>query len=308
MKKAPIAFFTYKRPRHTLRSLESLAQNEGAAESELFIFCDAPKRQEDQESVKQVREVVRSKQWCGTVNIIERETNFGCDNSIISGVTQLCTEYGRVIVIEDDLVLSPFFLDYMNRSLNIYQDNPRVMSISGHMFPVDVSTETDAFFLPLTTAWGWATWQRSWKYYDTKMTKYYELKKDNLLKYKFNVNGSYPYFKMLESTRHCKIEADRPWDIRWYLTVFMEKGLVLFPSRSLVKNIGLDGSGLHGQILINQKKHNPDIAAEYKVISYPNSCEVCSEAYFAVSEYFKELQKESKSLINVLFKNFSVSK
>jgi hypothetical protein len=196
----------------------------------------------------------------------------------------------------------------MNRALNRYQDNPRVMQISGHMFPVNISTETDALFLPLTTSWGWATWQRSWKYYDTKMTKYYELKNDNLLKYQFNVNGSYPYFKMLESTTHCKIEADKPWDIRWYLSVFMEKGLVLFPSQSLVKNIGLDGSGIHGQILINQKKHNPGMAAEYKIISYPSSCEVCSEAYFALSEYFKEFQRESKSLINVLFKKFSVSK
>jgi hypothetical protein len=170
--------------------LESLARNERAAESELFIFCDAPKRQEDQESVKQVREVVRSKKWCGTVNIIERETNLGLANSIIRGVTDLCDEYGSVIVIEDDLILSPFFLDYMNKALNLYKDAHHVMQISGYMFPVKLELETDAIFLPFPTSWGWATWQNSWKYLDLSMSGYEKLKGESLLRYKFDLDGN----------------------------------------------------------------------------------------------------------------------
>lgn len=300
MKKAPIAFFAYKRPRHTLRSLESLARNEGAAESELFIFCDAPKRQEDQEPVKQVREVVRSKKWCGTVNIIERETNLGLANSIIRGVTDLCDEYGSVIVIEDDLILSPFFLDYMNKALNLYKDAHHVMQISGYMFPVKLELETDAIFLPFPTSWGWATWQNSWKYLDLSMSGYEKLKGESLLRYKFDLDGSYPYFKMLESQIKNKIDS---WAIVWYLTVFMQQGLTLFPTQSLVTNIGFDGSGTHGgrKIVTNKRNHNFDNAITDKIISYPSSCEVCSEAYFAVSEYFKESQRESKSLIKILY-------
>ncbi len=129
METSPIAFFTYKRPEHTRQSLESLTQNEGAEQSELFIFCDGPKRPEDQEGVRQVREVVRSKQWCGNVLIVERESNMGCANSIISGVTEVCEKYGRVIVLEDDLVLSPFFLDYMNKALELYKDNHKDVKI-----------------------------------------------------------------------------------------------------------------------------------------------------------------------------------
>src|SRR6476646_9630624 len=122
MSKAPIGFFTYKRPEHTLRSLQSLAQNEGAAQSELFIFCDAPKELEDEPFVKQVKDIAKSQQWCGKVQIIERENNLGCANSIIRGVTEICEQYGRAIVVEDDLVLSSFFLGYMNKALEKYQD------------------------------------------------------------------------------------------------------------------------------------------------------------------------------------------
>jgi len=99
MKYAPIAFFAYKRPEHTKKSLESLFQNEGAESSELFIFCDGAKGSEDQEEVNQVREVVKSKQWCAVTHIIEREKNLGLANSVIQGVTDLCNRYGRVIVI-----------------------------------------------------------------------------------------------------------------------------------------------------------------------------------------------------------------
>jgi hypothetical protein len=307
MRKAPIAFFAYKRPQHTLQSLESLAQNEGAAESELFIFCDAPKRQEDQESVKQVREVVRSKQWCGTVNIIERETNLGLANSIIRGVTDLCDEYGSVIVIEDDLVLSPFFLNYMNKALNLYKNEPSVMQISGYMFPVKLELETDAIFLPFSTSWGWATWQRAWKCFDLSMSGYEQLKEESLLRYKFDLDASYPYFKMLESQRINQIDS---WAIVWYLSVFMRQGMTLFPTQSLVRNIGFDGSGTHGgrEIVTNKRNHDFDNAITDKVILYPSSCEVCSQAYLALAEYFKEVQKESKSFINILLKKLSISK
>ncbi len=242
MKRSPIAFFTYKRAEHTWQSLESLAHNDGAKQSELFIFCDGPKGLEDQEGVRQVREVVKSKQWCGKVHIIERRGNMGCANSIISGVTEVCEKYGTVIVLEDDLVLSPFFLDYMNKALELYNDHPRVMEISGHMYPIQLNAETDAIFLPFITSWGWATWQRSWKHFDPHMLGYERLKNNKLLRYAFDFNDSYPYFKMLNSEIDSKIDT---WDIRWYLSTFMLGGLTLHPVQSLVKNIGFDGSGTH---------------------------------------------------------------
>jgi hypothetical protein len=242
MNSAPIAFFCYKRPEHTLQSLISLSQNQGAKNSHLFIYCDAPKKEADERDVRSVREVVKSQKWCGRVDIIERETNLGLANSIIEGVTNLCREYDRAIVLEDDLILSPVFLDYMNCALDLYRDSPQVMQISGHMFPVEVATNKDALFLPFTTSWGWATWWRAWQFFDSKMEQYRELENNIELQKQFDLNSSYPYLAMLE--RQIAQEIDS-WAIRWYLSVFMQQGLALYPKYSLVDNIGFDGSGTH---------------------------------------------------------------
>ena len=285
MKLSPIAFFAYKRPEHTKKSLKSLFQNESAESSELFIFCEGAKRPEDKESVRQVRQVARSKQWCGKVHIIEHEKNLGCANSIIYGVTKLCEEYGSVIVIEDDLLLSPYFLDYMNLALNLYKDESRVMQISAHMFPVKFkSLQEDSFFLPFTTSWGWATWQRAWQHFDPDMKGYEQLKLNKNKRYKFDLNGSFFYFNMLESQLNGQIDA---WDIRWYLSTFMLDGLILFPKKSLVENIGFDGSGTHcGSSLSLDGEMTQD-----KILSMPKSLKLNYKEVNAVFKYLRSLNQ-----------------
>src|SRR3990172_10340623 len=146
MSKAPIALFVYKRPEHAERTLKSLSRCNSADESELYIFCDGYKGAKDAEGVAEVRKVVRSRKWCKKINIIEQDKNIGLSNSIIYGVTEVCNRYGRVIVIEDDLLTSKYYLDYMNKALDIFENNERVMQISGHMFPVNIQTGTNSFF------------------------------------------------------------------------------------------------------------------------------------------------------------------
>lgn len=297
--KPPIAFFAYKRPDHSRQSLESLSQNEGARESTLFIFCDGPKGTGDEEAVREVRDLVRSRPWCGTVHIIEHSTNRGCANSIISGVTSLCDQHGSVIVVEDDLVLSPFFLDYMNGALNLYRDNDRVMQISGYMFPAELHEETDAVFLPITTSWGWGTWQRAWQHFDLQMLGYEKLKSNRELRHKFNLNGSYPYFEMVESQIHGKIDS---WAIRWYLSTFLMGGLTLHPTRSLVRNIGFDQSGTHCGTDLGV--FGADIAKE-RVTSFPKFVEESERATHAFIDYFKRHQNRRASFLDPLRKLLS---
>jgi hypothetical protein len=290
MNLAPIVFFAYKRPEHARKSLESLSQNENAESSELFIYCDAPKRPEDAEAVRQVREVVRSKKWCGKVHIIEYEQNVGCANSIIYGVTKTCEQYGNVIVIEDDLVLSPYFLNYMNSALNLYKDEESVMQISGYMFPVKLETlETDAFFLPLISSWGWATWQRAWKHFDPDMTGYEKLKSNKNHKYKFNLNDSYPYFDMLEEQLNGQIDA---WCIRWYLSTFILNGLTIYPKNSLVLNIGFDGSGTHCGVF---SSFDTEIHQD-KILSMPAKIQVDDEMANIVFDYLHDLRDQPSLL------------
>ncbi|PZO38700.1 MAG: sugar transferase [Pseudanabaena frigida] len=284
MNLAPIAFFAYKRPEHTRRSLESLAKNHVAELSELFVFCDGIKKSEDKEAIQQVREVVKSQKWCGQVHIIEREQNIGLAKSIINGVTELCNKYGKVIVLEDDLVLSSTFLEYMNKALDFYETESKVIQISGHMFPVKLISANDTVFLPFTTSWGWATWERAWQHFDPEMSGYKLLSNNRKLKYKFNLNNSYPYFKMLESQINGDIDS---WAIRWYLSTFIINGLTLYPIRTLVENIGFDGSGTHCgtslplSIEINQEK----------ILSMPTNIKVDYEVMNVIFKYLRQLNK-----------------
>jgi hypothetical protein len=239
---APIVLFIYNRPDHTRRTLAALAENLLAAESDLIIYADGPKNPEHGASVTKAREVAREAVGFRSVKIVERDTNMGLANSVITGVTEICASRGRVIVVEDDLIISTGFLSFLNAALDRYANDHRVFQISGYMFP-EIGKETDAVFLPFISTWGWATWQRAWKCFDPSAPQMLRLKADLVLRRKFDLNNSYPYFEMLRRQQHGLSDS---WGVRWYLSVFFESGLVLFPGRSFVTNIGVDGSGTHG--------------------------------------------------------------
>jgi hypothetical protein len=239
---APIVFFAYNRPDHALRGLTSLSQCELAADSHLYIYIDGPKNPQDEEKVQGVRDVAASSPWCQKVEIIAREQNYGCANSLIDGLSSLLSQHERLIVVEDDLLLSPHFLQYMNLALARYEPEEKVIQISGYMYPVNLTATTDAIFLPYTTTWGWATWQRAWRHFDITKSGYQELKKNRRLRHKFNLYGAFDYFAMLEGRLAGNIDT---WDIDWYLSTFMVSGLTLHPVKTLVQNIGFDASGTH---------------------------------------------------------------
>ena len=243
MNLAPIAFFVYNRPEHTRRAVESLSRNPLAAESDLVIFSDAARKPEHQLNVGLVRALIRDVEGFRSVRIVERERNLGLASSIEDGVGKLCDEQGKVIVVEDDLVVVPEFLSFMNQALERYRDEPRVMQISGYMFPGAFKSGADALFLPLISCWGWGTWKRAWAYYDPGATGFANLQTNHDLREEFNVGGAYDYYHMLEEQVQGKIDS---WGIRWLLSVFLQQGLVLYPVQSLVQNIGVDGSGTHG--------------------------------------------------------------
>jgi len=298
MGRTPIAYFAYNRPEHTLNSLESLAQNIGASDSELYIFCDAAKRPEHLDGVEIVRKIVRSRKWCKTVHIIENKKNMGCAQSVITGVTQISKEFGNVIVLEDDLILSPYFLEYMNDALRIYESDQQVIQISGHMFPIDFQAETDAIFLPFTTSWGWATWNRAWELFDPTMSGYGRIKANRNLRYKFNIDGSYPYFNILEAQVHNNIDS---WAIRWYLSTFLANGLTLYPVKTLVENIGFDGSGTHCP---NTSTSHPAVA-ERHLDRFPRNLRVDRKNLKNIVSYFNAAYKSPSTISSFLKKIYT---
>jgi len=238
---APIALFVYARPEHTQKTVEALQLNTLASESDLFIFADAANRVEDSTKCQQVRDYIRTVKGFRTVTIFERERNWGLASSIIAGVTELVKSRGRVIVLEDDLVTSPYFLEYMNKALDQYQDEARVMHISGYMFPVEQRGLAETFFLRTASCWGWATWARAWQYFEKDPEALIERFSERTIK-RFNMDGTYDFWTQVLNNQTNEINT---WAVFWYATVFQKQGLCLHPATSMTMNIGIDGTGVN---------------------------------------------------------------
>ncbi len=245
---APIALFVYNRPWHTEQTLIALENNELASESILYIFCDGPKENssvENLNNIKKVRNLIKSKKWCYKTNIVERKRNIGLASNIVDGINKVIEKHGTIIVLEDDLITSPFFLKYCNDALLMYKDSPNVYSINGFQFPIDTN-RLDTFLCPLaTSSWGWATWKSRWDVFKDKIENKEIIQNHPWLRARFNFAG-YDYATMLDNSNS--------WAIKWYYSVFLVNGLGLFPTKSLVSNIGFDGSGEHctRDIIVNE--------------------------------------------------------
>ena len=241
MNLSPIVLFVYNRLWHTRQTVEALQKNELAKDSELFIYSDAPKDKEAEKQVKDVRNYIKTINGFKKITIIEREKNYGLAKNIIYGVTEIINEYGKIIVLEDDLVTSPYFLKFMNDALDFYKHEDKVWHISGWNYPIDSNGLGDVFLWRLMNCWGWATWANRWKYYEKDVDKLVTsfTKKD--IK-KFNLDGVENFWGQVLANKEGKIDT---WAIFWYATIFKHNGLCLNPSKTFVKNIGHDGSGMH---------------------------------------------------------------
>lgn len=236
---APIALFTYNRADHTQRAVESLLQNAEAKDSDLFIFSDGAKNEKAIKGVEDNRKYIHTISGFKSISIIEREKNWGLANSLIAGITEVINKYGRVIVVEDDLILSPYFLQFMNEGLEKYKDDDRVGTINAFVPPIKEKLP-DTYFLYFMHPWGWATWKRSWDLLNLN-TKYL-LRKMRFKVKKFNLGGNCGSYGNLYCQKVGKVDS---WYIRFYASLFLNKKLNLFPKQAMVINGGLDDSGTH---------------------------------------------------------------
>ena len=186
---APILLFTYNRLSHTQRCVEALCKNQGAAESELFIYSDGAKDPHQQAAVNEVRNYIRSINGFKHITIIERSENWGLARNIIDGVTTQVNKYARVIVLEDDLVVAPYFLQFMNDALETYQDEPQVGHIQACDFTQD-SSLPDTFLITWTGSWGWGTWDRAWKHFNPNGKELLQKLEERKLTRIFDFNGN----------------------------------------------------------------------------------------------------------------------
>lgn len=238
---APIALFTYSRADHTRAAVESLLCNAEASETDLYIFSDGPKTEAKTEAVMENRRYIRTITGFKSIHIVERKENWGLANSLIAGITDVVNQHGRVIVVEDDLTLSPYFLRFMNEALEKYKDDDRVSAISAFLNPVKAEVPS-TFFLRYFACWGWATWQRAWALLNTDPNKL--LRQMRWRAKGFNIGGTSDFYGMLYCQKLGLVDS---WAIRFYASSYLAGKLVLFPGHTLAVQNGMDGTGTHSE-------------------------------------------------------------
>lgn len=276
---APIALFVYNRPEHAARTLNFLRRNSLAQESRLFVFSDGYKAEQDKEEVEEVRTVIQSIEGFKSVTLIQHDKNYGLANNIINGVSMLVQRYGQVIVLEDDLITSPYTLEYFNEALARFRAEEKVMHIGAYMYPLQPTHLPETFFYRAASSWGWATWDRAWKHFnpdiDDLIAQFDARKRKD-----FSVDHTMNFWKQMLEFKKGK---NNSWAIRWYASIFLKNGLTLNPAHSLVNNIGHDGSGIHSGI---NEIYNV-VVNPRPIQNWPTTIKENPEAYQAIKTFLK---------------------
>lgn len=278
---APIALFAYRRRDHLDATVRSLLANPDAPHTALTIFCDGAKGEKDTADVATVRAYAAAVTGFACVTVVERPRNFGLAASIIDGVTTMLSRHERVIVVEDDLLVSPHFLAYMNDGLERYAEDTRVASIHAYIYPLG-RPMPETFFLRGADCWGWATWRRAWQHFNPDGAALLAQLQTRGLVRDFDYGGAASFTEMLTN----QIAGhNNSWAIRWHAACFLDGMLTLYPGRSLVHNIGNDGSGTHRSD--DAAGHFGSEVAAAPVWVGPITVEESAEGRAAIADYFR---------------------
>ena len=242
---APIVLFVYNRPWHTQQTVEALQKNEQAAESDLFIFADGAKTEND-EKVNEVRKYIKTITGFKSITIFEKEKNCGLANSVIAGVAEIINKFGKVIVVEDDIVTSKYFLKFMNEALNFFENDERIFSVSAYTYPaktmkIPKSYKHDIYLSYRHGSWGWGTWKERWSSVDWRVSDFNDFSQNVEFQKTFNRSGA-DMSGMLKAQIEGRIDS---WAIRFDYSLFKQNKFNIRPVKSLVNNVGLDNSGTH---------------------------------------------------------------
>jgi len=251
MRNTAICLFVYNRSHHTSKVLKSLSECKNFEKFRLYIFSDNFKvsKKNDKFEVNLVRnKILEFKKKNKNIFIKFSKINLGLYKNLTKGISYVLTKHSSVIVLEDDLVLNNNFLNFMLNSLKKFKNKKNILQISGYSYPINCNSN-DAYFLNLTSCWGWATWSDRWRDF-IKFSKnkkliqeeYNNIQYDYNKKSDFNINGSYNYLKMLKKQIKGQFNS---WGVLFYLYSFHKNFLNLFPPFTLVENRGFDGSGFH---------------------------------------------------------------
>ena len=305
MNYSPITLFTYSRPEHTQNVLDSLALNDEAKESDLFIFCDGAKENASDEiieKINKVRKIVLAENRFKSVTVTIQDKNKGLANSIIEGVTEVVNKFGKVIVLEDDLVFSPFFLYYMNDSLNRYEKEKQIAQIGACNFFANGKKYPETFVATMPDTWGWATWKDRWQHFNPDAIYLYKELEKNDLMYRFNAYGTYEMEKMLKNQILGNVDS---WAIRWQAVMILNNWYCLYSNPAFSNHIE-STEATHAPVnilppLATKQTNFTSICVE----ELPQIVEALKKGYSGKGDYYGNLKpKFKRRKIKSYFKKF----
>lgn len=240
---APVAMFVYNRLANTKKTVDCLLKNTLADETDVYVFSDGGKDAASWKLVNEVRAFfhelkaeVDSCHSLRSLTLVERPENIYLERNITEGIAQVFQEHDRIIVLEDDICTSPYYLQYMNEAFELYKDVPRVMHVAGF---TNLAVDTPFYFTPHMSGWGWGTWRDRWQ----TCFKHYQTREEALEgmtpadEDKMQYGGVFPCLRSLD-------KRPIPWDICWEIAIYKRDGLCLTPGHTMVRNIGLK-NGTH---------------------------------------------------------------
>jgi hypothetical protein len=264
--KTTVAIFAFNRPNHLLNCLNSIIKNPQSDKFDFVIFVDGPRNSDDAKYINESIQVAKNFAKYLNINVIANEVNLGLSKSLVSGINKVFNSADQIIVIEDDLIVGRNFLDFMMNGLERYRDDIQVASIHGFTYDF-LKQDESSYFLQGADCWGWATWKDRWESVEWDSKKLLEdLRNLNLLR-SFDLEGAYPYSRLLERQMLGKVDS---WAIRWHASMFIQGRFTLYPSKSLVENTGFDGSGTHTKQSLEVRDYKID---EVKISEFPKTIE-----------------------------------
>ncbi|WP_170402457.1 glycosyltransferase [Ruegeria arenilitoris] len=241
---APVLVIAFNRVTHFERTLDALVRSEGSQNSEVYVCINGPRNKQDALAGDQIFEYAISRhQAFKSLEVIRRPQNLGLAENITLAISEIVIKHGKIIVLEDDIVVSKGFLNYMNAALRHYEAEPKVWHISGFTMKSDTSKPNDSFAWRFMNCWGWATWKNRWEHFSKDPQKMLTTWSPETVR-RFCLDGAVP--RIWRQVRSNSLQKMNTWAVFWYATIFENDGLCVAPYYSHSKNIGLDGTGVHG--------------------------------------------------------------
>ena len=288
MKYTPVALFAFNRPFHIRETLNSLCMNEEAKHTDLYAFIDGQRNISEKHLIDNVEKIILSfSDKFKSLTISRSDINLTGGTNQKRGISNVLSSHESVISLEDDIIVSNYFLFYMNNALNFYKDEKDIWHINAFNYPIKLNGDFECFFMRSMQCWGWGTWKDRWddfinnplscdpfylkEVFSEKMIKQFDLDLKRSV-----------FWSQVED--NAKGKLNNTWDIFWYSHIFLNKGLCLTPKISLTRNIGHDGSGIHTSF---DKEFLDARISQEKISNFPNLQEENKYCLDQIKKYLK---------------------